>query len=49
MANRTPEEKLASIFQEVGLEKFKAMVKLIMALNTPRRERKKKEKAVAAA
>lgn len=48
MATRTPEEKLAGIFQEVGLEKFKAMVKLILALNTPKRERKKREKPVAA-
>ena len=45
---KTPEMKLAQIFQEVGLEQFKKMVQLIIALNTPKRERKKRERAVAA-
>jgi len=48
MATKTPEMKLAAIFQEVGLEKFTAMTKLILALNTPKKARKKKDRAETA-
>ena len=43
MANLTPEQKMAAIFQEVGLQRFQQMTKLIVALNTPKRVRKPRE------
>lgn len=43
MSTKTPEQKMADIFQEVGLPRFQQMSKLIIALNTPKKTRKPRE------
>jgi len=48
VATKTPEQKMADIFQEVGLQRFQQMTKLIVALNTPKKTRKVREKIAAA-
>jgi len=39
----TAEQKMAAIFQEVGLQRFQEMCKLILALNSPKKTRKPRE------
>lgn len=50
MPTKTPEQKMAEIYKEIGFERFRSIVIVLLALNKPpQKEKTKREKAAPVA